>query len=80
MAYCKVTEMRRLISEVYPNASWAYKVDRMPDYQVMAIYFKFLNDGKFDKTCKKESRSSKAGGFTFEDSKEYGVEQLTFDI
>jgi hypothetical protein len=32
---------REYVKGVYPNARWAAKVDRMPDDQVLAIYFRF---------------------------------------
>ena len=42
-----VEEMRSDISKVYLNSSWKKKVARMPDNQVMAIYYSFLEKGKF---------------------------------
>lgn len=42
-----VDEMRNDISKVYLNTSWKKKVARMPDKQVMAIYYSFLEKGRF---------------------------------
>lgn len=41
--------MRRKVKEAYPNTTWAFKVDRMPDNQVKAIYLKLKEKGSFDK-------------------------------
>lgn len=68
MAYCSVEDMRYAISKVYPGKSWQYKVSRMPDYQVIAIYYSFLRSGKFDQPAKKKK----------EEEVYYPV-QLTFD-
>lgn len=43
-----VNNMREAISSVYGPA-WKYRVDKMADNQVIAIYHKFLKDGKLDK-------------------------------
>ena len=39
--YLKRDKLRNLYGE-----SWKYKVDRMSDEQVIAIYLKFLKEGK----------------------------------
>ena len=39
--------MRLAISSVYSSDSWKRKVENMADGQVLAIYMKFLADGKF---------------------------------
>lgn len=44
-----VEEMRVAIAKVYNGPAWIRKVHNMPDYQVTAIYFSFLESGKFDK-------------------------------
>lgn len=44
-----VEEMRVAIAKVYKGDGWKRKVHNMPDYQVTAIYFSFLEAGKFDK-------------------------------
>lgn len=43
-----VEQMREAISRVYPNWKWLNRVKKMEDKQVMAIYYKFLNEGVFD--------------------------------
>lgn len=35
-------EQRYIVKMMYPNKRWAYKVDRMSDAQVYAIYMKQL--------------------------------------
>lgn len=42
-----VDDMRNDISKVYLNTSWKKRVAHMPDKQVMAIYYSFLEKGKF---------------------------------
>lgn len=42
-------QMRTAIGEVYSSDSWSAKVKKMPDDQVVAIYYKFLASGKFEK-------------------------------
>ena len=37
-----VPDMRAAIAKVYPGQSWKYKVAKMSDQQVMAVYFSFL--------------------------------------
>lgn len=41
-------EKRAAIARVYSTESWQQKVAKMSDAQVVAIYQKFLADGKFD--------------------------------
>ena len=69
-------EMRVAISKVYAGKKWKYKVDRMPDYQVIAIYFSFLESGKFNKKpAKKEAPPPEPSPF-----KPYvGVQLTMFD-
>lgn len=42
-----VEEMRHDISKVYLSSGWKKKVANMPEKQVMAIYYNFLETGKF---------------------------------
>ena len=44
-----VENMRDLVTGDYPTSLWANKVKKMPDSQVMAIYFRMSNDGMFEK-------------------------------
>jgi hypothetical protein len=47
-----IDQMRKAIVEVYPGERWEAKVDKMSDGQIIAIYHKFLYDGKFDRKPK----------------------------
>lgn len=49
-----VENMRTEISHVYKTRSWNKKVDEMYDDQVIAIYHKFLAEGKLNKVLKRE--------------------------
>ena len=49
-----VDNMRDAISSVYRTSSWRKKVDYMYDDQVIAIYYKFLKEGKLNKVLKRE--------------------------
>ena len=49
MSYLTVDEMRCAIKKVYYSPAWFRKVAAMYDNQVIAIYYRFLADGKFDK-------------------------------
>lgn len=44
-----VEYMRECLLKVYPTKKWRVKVNRMSDTQVIAVYHKFLFEGKFDK-------------------------------
>lgn len=48
-----VERMRAAILKVYPNVTWKEKVFRMHDNQVIAIYYNFLERGKFMEKPKK---------------------------
>lgn len=48
-----VERMRAAILKVYPNITWKEKVFRMRDNQVIAIYYNFLERGKFMEKPKK---------------------------
>lgn len=37
-----VFDMRTSIANVYPGAGWKYKVAKMSEQQVMAVYFSFV--------------------------------------
>lgn len=38
--------MRRFVTEQYKTDSWKQKVERMPENQVMALYYKFQGKPK----------------------------------
>ena len=44
-----IEQMRMAILDVYGSESWEEKVKHMTDNQVIAVYHKFLANGKFDK-------------------------------
>lgn len=44
MSNVNVDYMREQITKVYPGDEWARHVQRMPDRQVMAIYYRFLEE------------------------------------
>ena len=44
-----IEQMRSRISKVYDSFRWRNRVTKMPDNQVIAIYHKFKESGKFDK-------------------------------
>lgn len=52
-------EMRAAIRDVYDTDSWKDKVDNMLDVQVVAVYLKFKNQGKFDTYEEKPKESKK---------------------
>ena len=43
-----IDQMRNEIEKCYPGDSWKRKVALMDENQVIAVYHKFLHDGKFD--------------------------------
>lgn len=42
-------QMREAIYKVYPSVGWKYKVARMSDAQVVAVYRDFERRGRFNK-------------------------------
>lgn len=54
-----VEQMRKALEDVYPVDRWLHKVSRMSDEQVMAVYYRFLYDGKFDRVSKDRFRPRK---------------------
>ena len=68
-----VNQMVAKIISVYPNEAWRRKVNRMNDDQIIAIYFNFLETGKFDK---KPAKKPKTDNNTF--GKVTEGEQLSF--
>lgn len=43
-----IDQMRNEIEKVYPYDSWKRKVAFMGENQVVAVYYKFLGEGRFD--------------------------------
>ena len=60
-------EKRAAITRVYSSESWQRKVKNMSDAQVVAIYRKFLADGKFDRPIipKEHYKAKYLGEFVF---------------
>lgn len=54
-----VDQMRKALEDVYPVDRWLHKVSRMSDEQVMAVYYRFLYDGRFDKASRERFRPRK---------------------
>lgn len=44
-----IQQMREKISKVYSAKTWPDRVSRMPDHQVVGVYYSFLKRGKFEK-------------------------------
>lgn len=40
--------MKQAILTVYPGEAWVKKVEKMKAGQIMAVYSKFLSEGKFN--------------------------------
>lgn len=72
-----VREMRREISKVYPGECWKNRVSKMPEDQVIAVYFSFLETGRFTQKKEEGKASVKKTVALF---KPYAGEQITFDI
>ena len=49
-----VSQMRNRLGDVYTAKTWQNRVKRMPDNQVIAVYYSFLERGKFDIPKKKK--------------------------
>lgn len=41
-----ISQMREKIAEVYSSDQWKQRVKRMPNDQVIAIYYRMLQDGR----------------------------------
>lgn len=42
----QISQMREKIREVYSGDGWVKRVQNMPNDQVIALYYKFLKQGK----------------------------------
>ena len=79
----RIEEMRSDISKVYLNTSWKKKVARMPDKQVMAIYYNFLARGMFGHVPKPIYSQPKPIEPVVVPEKQFvadQAQQLTFDL
>lgn len=70
-----VARMREAIAAVYPNNTWKRRVDAMPDYQVIAVYYSFEETGRFDKPVDKDGKT-----IGKREMKKYTGVQLSLDI
>nr|DAT41926.1 MAG TPA: hypothetical protein [Caudoviricetes sp.] len=43
-----IKDMRDWCKKAYPGDNWAYKVDKMSDKQVQAIFIKLRKEGKIN--------------------------------
>ena len=60
-----INQMRDQIIAPYNSTRWHQKVSTMSDEQVIAIYFRFLNAGKFDKMLKRTKRLSEPASYIY---------------
>lgn len=67
-------EKRAAIARVYSSESWQQKVEKMSDNQVIAIYQKFLADGKFNSPPLELFKPKYLGKTIFKDQKEEPVD------
>ena len=79
MASVSVDDMRYLIARVYPSDNWKKRVRRMSDNQVCAIYFSFLEQGKFDKKPVKKNCSESVDESCTEPLNEPGTDAFAVD-
>lgn len=71
-----VEEMRREITTAHSGGGWKYRVSKMRDDQVIAIYYSFLERGKFNPKNKQQPKEKKTENCVKRSSE--GV-QLSFD-
>lgn len=79
----RIEEMRHDISKVYLNTSWKKKVANMPDKQVMAVYYNFLERGMFGHVPKPKNSIHKPIEPVVEQKKYFTsdqAQQLAFDL
>ena len=43
----QISYMKEALYLAYPGEGWKKKVDKMPDNQIRAVYYRFLKEGKF---------------------------------
>lgn len=71
-----IYQMRAAIASVYSGEKWKQKVRDMPEDQIIAVYYSFLENGRFD--SKPKSRETGKKSCTDEPFKP--VEQLKINI
>ena len=55
-----IYQMRAAIASVYSGEKWKRKVQNMPEDQIIAVYYSFLENGRFNskpKSCESVKRS-----------------------
>ena len=52
----KIDQMRGDVSHAYPGEAWKARVSRMSDSQVIAVWHRFSETGKFDETSREMQR------------------------
>ena len=52
----QISQMREKIREVYSGEGWVKRVRNMPNDQVIALYYKFLKQGKIKDVQLQSSR------------------------
>ena len=55
----RIASMRKAIANVYNSPRWSNRVARMPDNQVIAIYYRFLEQGRFERVDPKSVSEEK---------------------
>ena len=55
----EASQMRSKIKDLYPSVNWKKRVDGMEDNQVMAIYYRALEHGDFDRSKKRYKAQGK---------------------
>ena len=58
MAYQSIESMRSDIRKVYDGPAWKNRVQYMSDSQVMAIWYRFESEGKFNKNTPVEKNDT----------------------
>ena len=60
MAYVSIDDARYIVGKTYPGQEWKNKVNRMPDNQVIKLYYTFLERGKLDPKPKFDGAGKRA--------------------
>lgn len=58
MSFIDIDDMRRFVSNKYPGIVWKAKVQRMPDCQIMAIFYRMIEDDEKPNKTKKHAEKS----------------------
>lgn len=70
MASVSINQMRDLVRNAYKGEEWRAKVDRMPDNQVIRLYYSFNERGTFNKKptkARREKRKDRCEQLSFDD-------------